>query len=517
MFKKIIKNTSILSLGTLISRVLGLVRLVLISNFFGTGAILEAFIVAFRLPNLFRSVFGEGFGDAVAVPVLSEYQDDKEELFKIGNHLISLFTVVLLITSLLGMIFGKYLVSLIAPGFIADGEKFALAVSFTRITFFYLFFIGLAVNFTSILYSLKKFFIPAINPVFLNISFIIGIIFFADSLRKYILVICVLVGGILQIVFPFVALRRSGFIFKFRIKECFKDKVILRMVKLFLPRVWSSVIYHLSVIVDTVFSSLSVIVGVGALAAITYANVLIQLPLALIVLPLTRVAIVDLSLYHKQSKMDDFKKLFVFSFQNIVFFVVPITFVFLFLSEGIIDVLFKRGEFDAHSLAITSSVFFFYSFGLFFFCMTKLFVSAFYALKNTAIPAKLAALSLVVNVILSAALMFHLRIGGVALASSLAAVFNCFLLYKCLLKQIGAIDWQNTPAQFVKVVVISLMIGFFSKMLWGILPWNKYINMSAIFIIDVCLFFSSGMIFGLGQADYLKKWLLRACNCEAKT
>ena len=179
MLRKVVRNTYILSLGTLSSRILGFIRDVLIANFFGTSAILEAFLVAFRLPNIFRSLFAEGFSDSVATPVLSEYHKNKEKIFNIGSHLVSLSAIVLLAVTSLGIIFAKQFVILIAPGFIAESAKFNLAVSFSRITFIYLFLIGLSSIITSILYSLKKFLIPAITPVFLNISFIVGILLFS--------------------------------------------------------------------------------------------------------------------------------------------------------------------------------------------------------------------------------------------------------------------------------------------------------------------------------------------------
>lgn len=504
MFKKVVKHTSILSSGTFVSRLLGFVRDVLVARAFGTTALLEAFIVAFRLPNLFRSIFAEGFGDAVATPILSEYQKDKDKLFAISNNLLSIFFVVVFIFTVLGIIFSKYLVILIAPGFINQPDKFQLAVSFARITFLYLLFIGIAINSTSILYSLKKFFIPAINPAFLNIAFILGLVFFSDVFKNYILVVCVVGGGILQVIFPLISLRKEGFRFRFNLRAALGDKIIKRMLKLFPPRIWSSITYHLSVIIDTIFSSLTHIVGEGALAAVWYANRLIQFPLALIVLPISRVAIVDLSYYHKQGNMDDFKKLLVFSFQNIIFFIVPISVIFMFLPGMLIDVIFKRGEFSLHSLEITSSVLFFYSFGLFFFCAIKLLVNTFYSLKDTLTPAKTTTLSLVINIVLSAILIFPLKIGGVALGSSLAAIFNCFILYRCLIKRIGHIDWGDTKIQFIKIIFLSLVTAAIGRLAWDSLLYNKYLNMVIVVAVASCVFVVGGYILHIKQIKYVK-------------
>jgi len=509
MFKKVIKDTSILGLGTFISRVLGFIRDILLAKFFGTSSIFEAFIVAFRLPNLFRSMFAEGFADSVATPVLSGYQKDKFKIFEIGNYLISLFLIILFIFTLLGIVFSKYLVLIIAPGFINQAYKYSLAVSFTRLTFIYLFLIGLSTNITSVLYSLKKFFIPAVTPAFLNISFIVGILFFSRFFEKYILVICVLVAGLLQIIFPLISLKREGFHLRFSFYKSFKDMVIIKMLKLFIPRIWSSIIYHLSVFVDTIFSSLTHIVGQGALAAIYYANRLIQFPLALIALSISRVAIVDLSGYYQEGNIDGFKRLLVFSFQNIIFFVIPISVIFIFLPQGIIDVLFTRGEFDLSSLSITSSVLFFYSFGLFFFCAIKLLVNSFYSLKDTFTPAKTATVSLIVNIILSAILMFPLKVGGVALGSSLAAILNFLLLYQNLIKKIGHIQWGDTKAQFIKVIILSLIIGFISRSLWSVLFLHRYFKMLIILVFIFIIFVTGSSIMGLKQMDYIKKWILK--------
>ena len=508
MLKKLIKNTYTLSLGTLTSRILGFVRDVLVANFFGTTGILEAFIVSFRLPNIFRSIFAEGFSDSVATPVLSEHQADRERIFEIGNHLLSLFTVILFIITILGIIFAKYLVILIAPGFILESFKFNLAVSFTRITFIYLFFIGLSANIVSIFYALKKFFIPAINPAFLNISFIIGILFFSRFFENYILAICVVIAGIIQLVFPFIFLTREGFNLKFNFFKSLKDNEVIRMLKLFIPRIWSSVVYHLSVFVDTIFSSLTSIVGSGAMASVYYANRLIQFPFALIALSISRVAIVDLSSYHRQGNMDDFKKLFVFSFQNIIFFIIPLVGVFLFAAEDIVNVIFTRGKFDIDSLKMTASVFFFYSLGLFFFCGIKLLVNSFYALKDTAFPAKTAAVSLVINVILSAILMFPLKISGVALGSSLAAAFNFFFLYRRFFQRIGKIDWQDTKPQFLKVLLLSIVMGAAARIFLNLLIFNKYINMLIVVVFLLIIFIAGGYILGLKQVKYFKRWIL---------
>ena len=509
MFKKIIKHTSIMTMGTFVSRILGFIRDVLMAKFFGTSDTFEAFLVAFRLPNIFRSIFAEGFTDSVATPVMSEYHGDKEKVFEIGNRLLCVFFIILSLFTLLGVIFSRQLVMLTAPGYISNLYKFNLAVSFTRITFFYLLLIGLSSVMVSVLYSLKKFFVPAFNPVFLNITFIPGILFFSGYFKNYILVVCVIVAGILELLFPLFALKKNGFTFKFNIKASLGDPVLRRMFKLFLPRVWSSVVYQLNVFVDTIFASFSQITGVGALAAVNYANRLVQLPFALIVLSIAPVVVVDLSKHHKDGNVEDFKKLLVFSFQNVIFFVVPVALLFIFLPTALIDVLFKRGEFGGYSLNITSSVLFFYAFGVLFFCVNRLLVTSFYALKDTRTPARIATIALLINATLSAILMFPLKIGGVALATSISAAVSCFLLYASLIKRIGKINWGDTKEQARKVILLSFFVVLLCSLLWANLPYNKYLKTLIIAGLSLVIFLALGFVLKLKQVIYLKQWILK--------
>lgn len=509
MFKKIVKNITLMGSGTLVSRIFGFVRDVLIASFFGTSAGLEAFLVSFRIPNLFRSIFAEGFSDSVATPVLAAYRKDKEKMLAIGQDLICVLSFFLIIFTVIGIIFAKYFVILVAPGFIAQSYKFNLAVSFTQITFFYLFLIGLTSNFISILYALKKFFIPAISPVFLNFCFIVGILFFGKTLGVEVLVFSVLAGGIVQLLFSFFAVYQKGFRPIFNLKKALANSEIIRMFKLFVGRLFSSIIYHLSVLVDTIFSSFTFLVGQGALASIYYANRLIQFPFALIILSLSRVVMVDLSFYHKQKDLNKFKELLSFSFQNLIFFILPITIIFLFIPRGIVNVIFGRGQFDLYSLNMTSSVLFFYAFGLFFFCGIRLMVNSFYALADTKTPAKSAGLALLANIILSGILIFPLGVGGVALGSSLAAMLNFFLLYFLLTKKIGSITLEGIKDYFVKVLILSLIHGIISRLIWDLVFFNKYLKLGVVLIVGLFVFLLGGYILKIKQIKLFWQWVLK--------
>ncbi len=510
MYKKIIRNTGIVSAGTLISRLLGAARDIFIAHYFGTSAILEAFLVAFRIPNVLRHLFGEGFSDAVATPVFSEYRKNPQELSRLGSKVFSLLLVVLVGCTVLGIFLAKYLVILIAPGFLTDPAKFLLTVSFTRVTFLYLLFIGLIAVMSSLLYALKKFFIPAFLPAVFNLAVITGLIFFSQYFRRYILVISVIAAGLIQYILVYIGIRRLRLDIRFHWGKGFGDLQIRRMLKLFFPRVGASVIYHLNVFIDTIFSSLSWIVGQGALAAIYYANRIVQFPLALISVSIARVIIFDLSGFHGDRNLTDFKRLFVFAMRNMLFFILPTSIILLIMSGEVLDVIFVRGNFGTEALNLTTPVLGFYSLGLIFFCSVKLLVHSFYSLKDTATPAKISAIALLINVLLSAALMFPLRIGGVALASSISAFVQTVILYRILVEKIGPLPWRNIRSEIVRLCLLGGTVGAAVKLFWFWSPFSsKYINAGIDLVGGAVIFILCGIILGIEQIRYVKQWILR--------
>lgn len=508
MYKQIAKNSVLMGAGTLLSRILGFIRDILMAGFFGTSAGLEAFLVAFKIPNLFRSIFAEGFADSVATPLLSSYRRDKKKVLDIAQDLICVLSFFLLFFTLAGVMFARHLVILVAPGFIAEAYKFELAVSFTRITFFYLFLIGLSSNFIAVLYAHKKFFIPAALPAFLNFSLIAGILLFGRIFGADVLAYSVLAGGFLQLFFSFFSLQKRGFRPKFNLIKSLSNSQVIKMFRLFFGRLIASIVYELSVIVDTIFSSLSFIVGQGALASIYYANRLIQFPFAIVILSLSRVVMVDLSVYAKEKNLDKFKELLVFSFQNVILFILPASAFFLFIPNPLIQVVFGRGEFGSEALRQTSASLFFYSFGLFFFCGAKLLVNSFYSLADTKTPAKAAGLALLVNIVLSGILIFPLKIGGVALGSSLAAMFNFFLLYFFLRRKIGNIGLSKVKFYFFKILFLSLSLGFISSWLWTF-EYNRYLKILLIFAVSLGIFSIGGYILGVKQIKSFWQWILK--------
>jgi putative peptidoglycan lipid II flippase len=314
---------------------------------------------------------------------------------------------------------------------------------------------------------------------------------------------CVIVAGILEVLFPLIFLKRQGFVFAFDFKAAMKDSQLIQMLRLFAPRVWSSIVYQLSVFLDTIFCTLINVVGQGGVAALYYANRLIQFPFALIALSLSQVVVVDFAVYQKENKMDDFKKLFVFSFQGVLLLVVPISVMFMFLSKEIIDVLYRHGDFSKSDLVPTAGMLFFLSVGLTMFCLSKLMMACYYALKDTRTPAKAATITLLINAAASAIFMFPMKLSGVALGTSIAGVANFWILYHSLVKKVGKFDWQDTFTQLVKILVLSIVMGLAAKLLWHTAPYNRYIKMIFALIESTLIFVVFGRIWNLRYLNYL--------------
>ncbi len=466
LFKSLIKNTFIVSFFTLISRLLGFVRDILIARFFGTSGIIEAFLVAFRLPNMFRSLLGEGASQSVVIPVASEYKDKPEFYDKIRHILLFLGTI-LFALSVLGVLFARYLVAAFAPGFLADPGKFQATIEITRIVFFYLFFIGLASNLGGILYLENNFFAPSFSPVILNIVLVTGIIFSVKNSPRpvFVLAYLVLLSGILQCLWNYFFLA-GRLKLRLDIKRAFCDSSVLKVFKLSLPRIWGVAVYHINLFADTILASFSRITGVGAIAAIYYSNRLLQFPLAIFALGICRAVMPRLSVFNTEDNKEDFAAAFNISLRNLSFFLIPSSFVLFFLAAGLVDVVFKRGEFDNYSVSITALCLRFYSLGLFFYGGVHLLSYTFYSLKDTFTPAKTATFALIINVVLSVILMFPLKIGGIALASSVSAAANFILLLFFLKKRLDKIAGSRDVLEFAKVLlacgIMILVLHFFA-------------------------------------------------------
>ncbi|HRZ13898.1 MAG TPA: murein biosynthesis integral membrane protein MurJ [Candidatus Omnitrophota bacterium] len=455
--KGLTRSAGIIGLATFLSRILGFIRDIIIARLFGVYVYSQAFVIAFKIPNLFRDLVGEGATNAAIVPVLGEYlaQDRKKEFWEAANVLMNLLLVVLAGITVLGVIFSPVLIRLIAPGFTADPEKFAATVTLNRLIFPYILLIGLTAYAMGILNSLRHFTIPAFAPCLLNISIIVFALIWGEGIRG--LASGVLVGGALQLAVQIPLLHRKGF--RFSLNGNFRHPAIRKIGKLMTPRLLSSAIYQLNNFVDSIFGSLAFIVGEGGVAALYFSYRLIQFPLGIFGNSLSQALLPALSCQAAQNDYVKLKDTLLFGLRGVFFVMIPASVAFMVLSRPMVSALFGGGRFNAYSAQITSGALFFYSIGLFAYGATKILQCGYFALKDTVTPTKVSAISLVLNCALNAALMFSLKLNGLALATSISGISGFLILLVILRKKLGGLGLRGLIDFCVRVFLASVVMG----------------------------------------------------------
>lgn len=510
--KSIAHSAGIIGIFTFLSRILGFIRDIIIAQIFGTGLAVQAFIVAFRIPNLIRELIGEGATNAALVPVFSEYliQKKREQLWSAINTLLVIFFSALLLITVLGVIFAPGIVKFIAPGFLGDIRQLELTVWLTRIMFPYLILIGLTAYGMGILHTFRSFITPALGPCLLNVTLISAALFlrfyFPDPI--YALAYGVLLGGLLQLMAQIPPLYRRGFsVRNFRLN--FRHPAVDKASRLLLPRAFGSIIYQLNVFIDTICASLSFIVGEGAIAALYYANRITQFPLAIFGIALSTASLPIMSRQAAQRDINKLKETLSFSLRNIFLIMLPSSIGLLVLSHPITKVLFERGSFSNYSTLITSWALLFYSVGLTAYGGVKILSACFYSLQDTRTPVKVAAACLVINLVLNIILMWHLKVGGLALASSIAAIINFLLLWRRLEKKLGKLDYRTINNSFLRILLASTIMGAGVTFLWNNLLGgvDEVIRLALVIVSAIAIFILSCMVLKVEEIRGLLKWI----------
>ena len=503
----LIKSTGTIGAATAISRVLGFVRDVVIARLFGTGLAAQAFFVAFRIPNSLRDIVGEGAMNSAIVPVLTEYRTrgDEKEFLRVSRILFNISLVSLSILTVLGIIFSPLIVRLIAPGFTRDPSTLALTIQLNRIIFPYLILIGLAAYTMGVLNTLKHFASPAFGPCILNIALIVAAVWFCPRFGVTALVAGVLAGGAGQLLLNMVTMYKKGITIDF--KEGFRHPAVKRIGLLLIPRAFGSAIYQVNIFVDTMAASLAWIVGAGGVAALYYANRLIQFPLAIFGLALAQAALPKLSQEFSMNDIPRMKDTLSFSLRTTFFIMIPAGFGLAILGMPIIRMLFQRGEFNEYSAYITQSALFFYSFGLFSYSGVKLLVTCFYSMHDTVTPVKTAFIAVLINIVLILIFMWPLKIGGIALATSISATFNFIALYVLLRKRLGTLHTKEVLDSFMRILLASIVMGAVIKILSSSVPGIKGLLLSII--AGAAVFAAAAYIFRVKEMNMAFAWISR--------
>lgn len=462
----LMRSTLAVTFPTLLSRILGYIRDMLQAFYLGTGRSADAFTIAYIIPNLLRRLTGEGAMTAAFVPVFTEMKkrEKKEKMWKFANAMFFDLTLIMAFLTILGIVLSPFLVKVISPGFDVIEGKWKLTTVLTQIMFPYIFLISLAALVMAILNSFHKFFVPAFTPVLFNLAIITAAVFFGRKAEEpaFVFAAGVVIGGVLQLVFQLPFLWRKGMRFKFGLN--FTHPAVRKVGKLMVPGIFGVGIYQINFALSRWLASF---LEEGSVSSLYYASRIQELTLGLFSIALSIALLPTFSDLAAHQDIRGMKKTLDFALRLISLITFPATMGLLVLSRPIVQVLYERGIFNAQSTDLSASCLFFFALGIPFISGVKILAPAFYSLKDTKTPVIVAFFVMLSYIFLSFLLMKPLQVGGIALALSIASVFNFFLLFRLLEKKIGRIEKKDMLISAVKstfsAVVMAGTIWFFMK------------------------------------------------------
>jgi putative peptidoglycan lipid II flippase len=462
MSKALLKSAATVSSMTLMSRILGFVRDMVIARMFGAGTGADAFFVAFRIPNLLRRLFAEGAFSQAFVPVFSEYRTrrDHQALRQLADHTAGTLGGVLLLATAVGSIAAPFIVLLFAPGFTRNAEKYELTVELLRITFPYLLFISLTALAGGMLNSCGRFGVPAFTPVFLNLSLIGAALFIAPHLERPALALAwgVFVGGLVQLGFQVPFLHRLRLLPRPRIK--LEDPGVRRVLRLMLPTLFGVSVAQINLLFDTLIASFLI---TGSVSWLYYSDRVMEFPLGIFGIALGTVVLPSLARHHAGNATRDFVRTLDWALRWVVLIGTPATAGLAVLAGPVLATLFHYGEFSAHDAQMAMRSLITYALGLLGFILVKVLAPGFYARQDTRTPVRIGVIAMVSNMVLNLILVFPLRHAGLALATSLAGYLNATLLYRALRRQ-GA--YQPQAGWRLLMLRVACASALMAAVLW---------------------------------------------------
>ncbi len=467
---QVVEAAGVIGVATLLSRILGFVRDMVLARLFGAGAAADAFFVAYRIPNLLRELFAEGSMSAAFIPVFSEYltKRTKRDAWELASAAFTTLLTILTGVCLLGILAAPWIVSLIAPGFSGNAERQALTVLLTRIMFPYLLFIGLAALAMGVLNSVRSFAAPAFSPVLFNIGIIASAFLLAPLFAEPILAVAVgvVIGGFAQFLSQMPALRKAGLLFGWRFD--FAHEGVRRIGWLMAPALIGLSVTQINILVSTILASYFP----GGPTYLFYGMRLIHFPLGIFGVALATALLPSLATQAAKGELDALRGTLGFGLRLIFFVIFPAMVGLILLRIPIVHLFFEHGRFTAADTQGTAAAVLAYAVGLWAFAGVRIVVSAFYSLQDTRTPVKVAAAALSANVALSLFLMGPLRHAGLALATSVSAVLNMVMLVILLDRRLGPFDWDAIARSHLRVLLAAVPIAVTCVWIAGLGVWT---------------------------------------------
>ena len=511
MSRQIIKKGSSASAAILISRILGLLRDMLLARVIGGGAIMTAWVLAFKIPNTFRRFFGEGAASQALIPMLGHIIE-KEGIHKARNDfgiILGTLGAVLAVTSIIVGLCGIAII----PYFQLERVRFALAL--LPILMPYTFFICLTGVCAGILNLFGRFFLPALSSVILNLVVIFTLlIFWGYSPEVLINRIswAVLVSGIIQLTAMLFLLKKVNMLPTSYMPKLWNNYAVKEFVTLAIPGFIGAAALQINTLVD---SFIAVYIGNYAAPALYFSERLIYLPIGLFAVSIGNAALVSMSKHAAEKKHIELRQTLRYALKQIFFITIPITIFFLVFRYPLISFIFGGDKFGEKALYETAWAMLFYTMGIPAFAALKIILSSFYSRKDMKAPVKIALICVLINFVLNLILMWPLRQGGIALATTISSVINCTLLILILNKKLGSLPTGKfeVAASFLRTLCVSLVAIGIGKIFYICLKkieivhyidWHGIISLTLSGMIFVLVFFCLNLLI---KSDEQKEWV----------
>jgi putative peptidoglycan lipid II flippase len=469
--RNILRASGILGSATLLSRIMGMVRDMVVSRLFGAGFATDAFFAAFMIPNMLRRFFAEGALTSAFVPTFSATltQRGEAEARELANTCFTLLTIVMAVVTLAGITFSPLIVGLMFPGYHGVPGKFELTVLLNRLMFPYIFFISLVALCMGILNTVRHFFTPAISTVFLNISMILAALLLRGFFQVPItaLAVGVLIGGILQLILQLPVLWSKGF--PVRPRFGFTHPEVRRIALLMIPSVFGVGVYYLNIAVSAILASL---LPQGSVSYLYYAQRLFEFPQGIFTVSVAQAALPSMSRQAAEGDMAGMKESLAFGLRLTLFITIPAMAGLLVCATPIFSLLFMGGAFDYAKAVNSAQALVYYSLGLSFVALTRVLAPAFYALKDTRTPVWTAFITFLLNLGFSLALMGPLKHGGLALATTLSACANMALLLWLLRRKIGPFGGRRIVVSGLKALMAAVPMAVVVSYACRLCDWS---------------------------------------------
>jgi len=498
--QSLLRSTSLVSVMTFLSRLMGFARDMVIAHSFGAQAGIDAFFVAFRIPNFMRRLFAEGAFSQAFVPVLAEYQKTQPQnevrlfIARIAGHLSS----ILIVLTILGIIASPLIIFLFAPGFSHDSGRAVLASDMLRLTFPYLFLISMTAMSGAVLNTYGYFGVPAFTPVLLNISLIVAAVYFSPYLSPPVSALAwgVLIAGIVQFLFQLPFLYQRNLLVRPRIY--WADPGVRKVLKLMVPALFGVSVAQINLMIDTIFASF---LKVGSVSWLYYTDRLTDFPLGVFGVAIATVILPHLSREASVKSREQYSRALDWGLRLLLLIGIPAGLGLIFFAMPLIASCFAYGKFTPYDVLMTQKSLTALALGVPAFMMVKVLASGFYAQQNIKTPVKVGAIAMVVNSILCAVLIWPLAHAGLALASSIAGYVNCgtllFLLIKRKLFQPSS-GWKKYLLQLflantLMCIYLYHMTGAIDFWLDQPLYWRLLMLLGHVFIAAFLYFLVLGL------------------------